>query len=386
MKHIGIFLNRDLKMNAGGPSGYLYNLKLGLDEFENNIQFFTKESSSNTAGTANVKIKKHSSVYSDFRLAISYILKGKKVKKKIDPQIYKMDCIHVHASEDLWALKAIIGYKGKIVFTPHRPETLANEVITTQQLLNDTTYSFPILKRVCNFIEAYSYKNADAFIFPSKGAAKIYEQFPGFEKYALNKPMEFVYTGTRDVNVTANIYDYAELKKDEKTMFVYVGRHNYIKGYDLLVDAFQHIDISKSKFICAGAQSNIVPPNSKDWIELGYIKNANSLMKAANCVVIPNRNTYFDLVIIEALSVGAIIITSATGGNVDLAKDTEGLILFESGKVESLNKAISTFLGLSDEEKIRMKNSNRMLYETRCSIECFAKAYNIAINKLAKII
>ena len=48
--------------------------------------------------------------------------------------------------------------------------------------------------------------------------------------------------------------------------------------------------------------------------------------------------------------------------------------MFESGKVESLNKAISTFLGLSDEEKIRMKNSNRMLYETRCSIECFAKA------------
>lgn len=385
-KRIGIFLNRDLKMNAGGPSGYLYNLKLGLDEFDNNIEFFTKETSRNNTDANVQKKKKYSAVYSDLRLALSYILKGKKIKNKIDPKMYNMDCIHVHASEDLWALKAIIGYKGKIVFTPHRPETLANEVITTQQLLNDTNYSFPILRQVCDFIETYSYKNADAFIFPSKGAAKIYEKFPGFIRYAINKPMQFVYTGTRDVNVTANINDYDELRKDGKLTFAYVGRHNYIKGYDLLINAFQQIDVNKVKVVCAGAQSNIEAPKSKNWVELGYIKNANSLMKAVDCVVIPNRNTYFDLVIIEALAVGAIVITSSTGGNVDLAEDTDGLILFESGNVESLDKAISTFLELSDDEKTRMKENNRKLYESRCAIGCFARAYSVAVNKLAEII
>ena len=82
-KRIGIFLNRDLKMNAGGPSGYLYNLKLGLDEFDNNIEFFTKETSRNNTDANVQKKKKYSAVDSDVRLALSYILKGKKIKTPI---------------------------------------------------------------------------------------------------------------------------------------------------------------------------------------------------------------------------------------------------------------------------------------------------------------
>lgn len=386
MKKIGIFINKELKKNAGGPSGYLYNLKIGLDKFDNNIEFFTINNTAekNTEGIH--KTIKYNPIYLDFRLAISYLFKGIKTKKRMNSDLYKMSCVHVHASEDLWALKAIIGYKGKIIFTPHRPETLANEVVTTQQLMNDTKYKFPILRYVCNFIERYSYRNANAFIFPSKGAAKIYEKFPGFMDNIANKEMRFFYTGTRDVNETARIDDYEQLREDGKTVFAYVGRHNFIKGYDLLVAAFPCIESNDAKIVCAGAQSNIEAPKSKNWMELGYINNANSLMKAADCVIIPNRNTYFDLIIIEALAVGAIVITSNTGGNVDLAGETNGLLLFESGKIDSLNEAILRFLNLTDNEKRNMKINNRNLYETKCSIDCFAKTYNSIVNELMESI
>lgn len=386
MKEIGIFINKELKKNAGGPSGYLYNLKIGLDKFDNNIEFFTINNATEKNTESTNKTIKYNPIYLDCRLAISYLFKGIKTKKRINSDLYEMSCVHVHASEDLWVLKAIIGYKGKIIFTPHRPETLANEVVTTQQLLNDTKYKFPILRCVCNFIERYSYRNANAFIFPSKGAAKIYEKFPGFMDNIANKEMRFVYTGTRDVNENARIDDYGQLREDGKTVFTYVGRHNYIKGYDLLVDAFPCIESHDAKIVCAGAQSNIEAPKSKKWMELGYINNANSLMKTADCVIIPNRNTYFDLVIVEALAVGAIVITSNTGGNVDLAGETNGLLLFESGKIGSLNEAILRFLKLTDSEKKDMKNNNRKLYETKCSINCFAKAYNSIINELKESI
>lgn len=387
MKEIGIFINKELKKNAGGPSGYLYNLKIGLDKFDNNIEFFTATNNTVKKDTeSNCKTIKYNPIYLDFRLAISYLFKGVKTKKRINSDLYKMSCVHVHASEDLWALKAIIGYKGKIIFTPHRPETLANEVVTTQQLINDTKYKFPILRYVCNFIEKYSYRNANAFIFPSKGAAKIYEKFPGFMDNVANKKIKFVYTGTLDVNENAQIGDYEQLREDGKTVFAYVGRHNYIKGYDLLVDAFPCIESHDAKIVCAGAQSNIEAKKSKNWMELGYINNANSLMKTADCVIIPNRNTYFDLVIVEALAVGAIVITSNTGGNVDLAGETNGILLFESGEIDSLNESILRFLNLTDSEKKNMKNNNRKLYETKCSIDYFAKAYNSIVNELRKSI
>lgn len=386
MNNIGIFLNQSLKENAGGPSGYLYNLYCGLKSFDNNILFFTKDTLAVNANSTGKQGKKLLPALCDFRLAISYLFKGKKYKKDSSLSLYKMDCIHVHSSEDLWALRAILGYRGRIIFTPHRPEALANEVVTAQQLQFGTEYKYPVLSFVCNFLEKYSYKNADAFIFPSKGAASIYNHFPGFRKYASNKPMRFVYTGTRDVNLSANANDYNKLRDDGKVIFAYIGRHNYIKGYDLLVGAFEFIEKQNAKVVCAGSQSKIEHPKSDNWIELGYIKNANCLMKTADCLIIPNRNTYFDLIIIEALAVGTIVITSSTGGNIDLANDTDGLLLFESGNIESLKEAIKRFLELSDEEKAKMKEHNRRLYETKCSIQSFAKAYYSAINELVEAI
>ena len=97
MKKIGIFINKELKKNAGGPSGYLYNLKIGLDKFDNNIEFFTINNTAekNTEGIH--KTIKYNPIYLDFRLAISYLFKGIKTKKRMNSDLYKMSCVHVHA-------------------------------------------------------------------------------------------------------------------------------------------------------------------------------------------------------------------------------------------------------------------------------------------------
>lgn len=75
------------------------------------------------------------------------------------------------------------------------------------------------------------------------------------------------YPYCKPVLLQSNINDYDELRKDGKLTFAYVGRHNYIKGYDLLINAFQQIDVNKVKVVCAGAQSNIEAPKSKNWVQ-----------------------------------------------------------------------------------------------------------------------
>lgn len=384
-KSFAIFLNRDLRKNAGGPSGYLFNLISGLEDNGISIDVYTnKPRVINRREKKNDKRTLLALVYADARLAASLLFKGKKLKESIGKDIKNKEAIHVHASEDLFALRSMLGYRGKILFTPHRPETLADEIVTAQQLSNGTEFSFPILTIVCRYLEKYSYKHADAFIFPSEHARAIYEAFPGFQKYSHNKIVKYVYTGAPDRMQELDENDYRETIKikEQDDIVAYIGRHNYIKGYDLLVDAYQQIKKDNCVVVCAGATSSIVYPDDSGWIELGYINDALRLMRDASVVVIPNRNTYFDLVIIEALSAGAIVVTSDTGGNIDISKETKGLQLFKSGDMSSLVCAIERVLNMSIEERKEYRSMNRKIYEEKCSINRFAYNYWKAVNEI----
>lgn len=391
MKKIGIFFNGKLKKNAGGPSGYLYNLKIGIENNNIPVDFIVSRSmppvvDDKTSNNKSISIKMPMAVL-DFRMALSFIFKGVKVRNHLKQLVNEYDFLHAHSSEDIFALKKLLKYKGKIVFTPHRPESLANEVIVTQKVMNNTKYPFPILRLTCRFLEVYSYKHADAFIFPSINAKEIYKLFPGFQKNSTGKPIQYVYTGTNDVGNLVECGKYRKLvdnyKKSAK-IISYVGRHNYIKGYDLLVETYERMNEANVFYLCAGAKSTLEYPLAENWIELGYIYDSNCLMKDSDIVVIPNRNTYFDLVIVEALSVGTIVITSNTGGNLDIAEEAQGLILFEAGNCDSLISKIEFVLKKDKGELDTMKESNRDFYKKYCKIERFAESYYTAIKSLVK--
>ena len=105
-------------------------------------------------------------------------------------------------------------------------------------------------------------------------------------------------------------------------------------------------------------------------------------MNASDVVVIPNRNTYFDLVILEALSLGKIVITSNTGGNIDIAKDTEALVLFDNKKENSLFEAIVSIIDMSVNERKKLEKAALCFYEKNCTERIFANNYIKIINDL----
>lgn len=379
MRKFAIFNYSGKSANKGGPAGYLQHLFSGFNP-DSAPDFIcmtdtTDVTSSVKAGGKSV-FDKYSFLY-EIKSILSIVKKGITVRRKLHSIINNYDIIHIHDSESVLYVKFFAAYKGKIVLTSHRPEPLADEVINSIKVHHNGKYR--ALRCILNYIEKYSYNKAHAFIFPSKNAAEIYTKFPGFIKNSSGKPIEYLITGLcyRQPEISKKEY-FSKYKIDldiDKQIVSYIGRHNYIKGYDRVISSFETIKKNDASVIVAGAMGNMKYPIDADWIELGYINDAMNLMSISDIILIPNRNTYFDLVIIEALSLGKIVISSNTGGNLDIAKECSGLVLFENDKENSCKETIEKILLMPKVKRKELENSSRRYYEENCTPTIFATNY-----------
>lgn len=389
MKSFAIFNYSGKASGKGGPIGYLSHLYSGfvkdVPELLSITQSGTKMRSNVTSSRS---ITSNIAFLFEIKSIFSYIKKGLLVRKKYASTINSYELLHLHESESVFYLRFFAKYKGKIILTSHRPEPLADEVINSMRAKLKGRYR--LLYLFLEWIEKYSYNKADAFIFPSVHAARIYEKFPGFVEHTRGKSIEYVVTGLNFKSPTASKEEYfkqhnIKLGLDKKVVS-YIGRHNCIKGYDRVVSSFDIIRKNDACVIVAGAPGTIEYPKDDNWVELGYISDAMNLMNLSDIVFIPNRNTYFDLVIIEALSLGKIVITSNTGGNLDIAEDCKGLLLFDNEQANSFIDVIDRVLNMNEEERKLLENSSRNYYENYCTPSIFAKNYFKTISKLSKVL
>ena len=163
----------------------------------------------------------------------------------------------------------------------------------------------------------------------------------------------------------------------------YVGRHNEIKGYDILQNAAKKVMLQNDNisFLIGGKQGNVFTPlNDKRWIEAGWVNPAD-LFQAIDVFVLPNRMTYFDLVLLEVMSMGVPVIASATGGNKSVQEQTKSLFLYDN-TVDSLAE---TILMLSKESLSTMRNYSNLIkreYENNYTPSLFAERYLSLINQI----
>ena len=157
----------------------------------------------------------------------------------------------------------------------------------------------------------------------------------------------------------------------------YVGRHNEIKGYDALKELGKHLlDAYDNVYVfIAGTEGPLYHLEHNRWIEVGWTKDPGSVIQASDIFVLPNKETYFDLVMLEVLSLGQIVVASYTGGN------KSGIFLYNNN-IEAEN-IISQIIKMPEEERKELRRKNLELYKAEFTNEAFAKRY---INSLQKIL
>lgn len=240
----------------------------------------------------------------------------------------------------------------QITFQPHMPELPHEEMASIEGITSED------IAWIRNITES-TFRRADIIIFPNIGAKKVYSNL-------ISNNQRVIYCasgGESPKNLTP-----IPLNRD-LIYFSFIGRRNRIKGFDLIKGAFERaFNFNKSIRL-------IIIGHGEEWqhpgvIDLGPSSTPYNWIHSVDYVVNANRQSYFDLSIIESLSVGTPIIFNPTFGHSELlAYNSRGLIALQSYVSDSdiedslAQLFISPPLGKTiDRDDIRTENINIYLH------------------------
>lgn len=395
MKKILIYMDKDELKPVGGPKGYLWNLLPEIQNFNSHdndmtIEFLEQNKSKNKTFLKKILLP----IYERVTNRTPYIRAAYRVasnkNKETSINLNKYDAIHFHTTYSMYMIKdSLEKYKGKVILTSHSPKALHKEYLDdyiTQKEKEKFSY---VLNKLEN-MDDYAFNKADAIIFPCSEAKEPY--FHTWTKfntiYEKNKDkFYYVPTGIRGKTVkedSASIRNKYGIPKDAFVVS-FVGRHNEVKGYEFLKKIANKIiqDYDNVYFLIAGKEEPLKRLEHKQWIECGWTNDTASIIASSDLFVLPNKETYFDLIMLEVLSIGTPIMCTNTGGNKYFRQfDSSGIKYVEYGDVENAYQLLEKFFNYDKETLNLMKCENRKLFEKNFTTQKFFNKYIKVINDI----
>ena len=390
MKKVLIYMKEEDLKPVGGPRGYLYNLKKGLDGLNQKQINFIKAKS--------IKSRYHK-IYDKLPLIIKQYYREKikisSYKKLLDDttpnkssySFEQYEIIHFHSTTDMYKVKDTLKeYKGKVLLTSHTPKPNHLEIYE-DSITEKERKKYGKYYEKLNIVDEYAFNRADYIIFPCEEAEEPY--YNRWEKYEEIKEKKkdkyrYILTGIQKCKINTNKEEIRKKYNIPEDAFVisYIGRHNEVKGYDLLKEIGEEILNNKNVYILvAGNEGPLYAIKNKKWIEVGWTNDPYSIIASSDLFILPNKETYFDLVLLEVLSLGVPVLMSQTGGNKYFNKfDSKGIKYFKN-KNEAVEK-IKEIINLDKIELKKIGKNNKKIFEENFTCETFAKNYIELINSL----
>ena len=338
-----IYHSKSYLAPIGGPSGYLYGLKKMLEtitdesicvDFLPEVVTGGKEKaralSKNTSSKFLKKLTNYYQSYKNYKFVKTIV--GKTSEPVVD--INEYDIVHFHSTKDFYLLRDVLkNFKGKTVLTSHSPQPLSSEFVDRL-----SSFQKKLLRNKLNQViemDRYAFEHADYILFPCEDADEPYiNEWPEYRKIKQDRINHYKYlvTGTTPARIKT---DRETIRKklnipDNAFVISYVGRHNEIKGFDRLKEmGARFLKMHPDAYVVvAGKEYPIKGLSNPHWIEIGWTNEPHSYVNASDLFVLPNRETYFDLVMLEVLSTGKYSLISNTGGNKYFKKYREAGIMY----------------------------------------------------------
>lgn len=393
MAKVLIYIQEDSLSPKGGPLGYNYNLKIELERIGcDDIKFLPARPKGKFE---QFKQKLHKYVPKSIKKIIVGIQNAKAIRQllssrvshKASVDISQFDRIHFHDTKSMYGVRDdLITYKGKVILTSHSPTLLSLEIYDMLSEWEKKRYGS--LYKQLELMDEYSFKRANYIIFPCEDSEEPYRNnWPLFPKIKEEKKECFRYllSGIQTVKcikTREEILTHYNIPLDS-IVISYVGRHNTIKGYDILKKMGEKIlsIYPNVYFLIAGKEESIKKMENPRWIEVGWTNDPHSLISASDLFILPNRDTYFDLILLEVLSIGIPIVTSATGGNKYFVRFRQkGVFLYNT--LDEAIMVIASLIKMSDNERKSLGDLNLRLFQEYFTNEIFARNYISLIKSL----
>lgn len=397
------------RLNIGGPSGYIYNIREFLQTHPTNQIVFLTDLVLEQQGDADwlhptfpFKYQPRTVLGKVWRMLV-YIyytcikpFTGIEVNIPHDINIDEYDYVHIHQVPQIQQFKKIFpNYRGRVILTSHSPCPFSDELIERAVGAKYRLIKFVrILRPFMLHKECEAYDKADFIMFPCEGAREPYEKHEIMRKAFNRNNHKFFYIPSSLVDYHPN--STTQQKKSEfgipNDAFVvtYFGRHTSIKGYDILTRVGLNL-LDKHPnlfFLCAGTCS-LQPLHHPRWIELGFISNVDDLLPQSDLYILPNRETYFDLITLQVLRAGVPVALSYTGGNKYFHQlpmdETKGMMFFDIADTDKIVSIVEDIMRMKDSRPLQyaeMRQHNRKLYENYFTLDKYISNYLEVINNL----
>lgn len=330
MKKVLIWDARIPLKNCGGPSGYLFQIKVQLLDEPNDQIYFLSDYLPIIEEPLSDKYKTVSNIsnFSNFFRVIRHIFSVYRLTHHPFPKelldninLNEFTHIHFHVSLDYYNARHLLRkYQGVIILTSHSPEPISSEIVN--KWFPKVNFISKLSRKSIKKAENWAFCHAGKILFPVEEAVESYSKDEVFNDILRKRKSDLIYCPTAilpkilDVNYIDNLRQYYDIPQ-EAFLISYVGRHNAIKGYDILQQIALKIlnKYPNAYFIIAGGKGPISELKHERWIEVGWTDKANEIISASDMFILPNRDTYFDLVALEVLRTGTPMLMSLTGGN-----------------------------------------------------------------------
>ncbi|MEM2045954.1 MAG: glycosyltransferase family 4 protein [Candidatus Bathyarchaeia archaeon] len=261
---------------------------------------------------------------------------------------------------------------------PHTPVDATAEYIENWQEIFGSSWVWPIIYRMLAKIELRTLLKSDGLIVPSRSALEDYfKGIPGRQKL-FQLPIYEIKSGVPKLvarRCRDEILPQWGVQPRSKVVG-YFGRLHFHKGYDLFCRAAEIAHEEKYEnliFVAAGRGYLPSPHYLPNFRYLGYLtEELADAVAAVDLVVVPNRVSYFDLFILEAMSLGKPVLTSRVGGNLSL--DSPGIFFLKELNPKSLLSMILALL--SDPRYLEEAGkANQRTYEEQYNLLVFGKRH-----------
>ncbi|PUZ28124.1 hypothetical protein DCC81_01175 [Chitinophaga parva] len=393
-KKILICNDFELLPRKGGPSTYLWNLRQYIIENQiSNIDFLDnfQEAKALQVASGSSRFDKgfwKSGFGRNLRAIISFFYSIKRERIDAEPVMSNYDVLHFHSSRTLYRYRHVLkqlGSRPVIILQSHSPSAWHCEMLEEWfKLSPDSAYG--ITRALLQIPDKYAFSRADYLIFPCEGAMEPYKHsWRQFDTVIKDKKVLFLPTGTKQAHASKQVADVRALYHiplDAKVI-CFAGRHNKIKGYDVLKATAIAVLAANPNiyFLNAGTPSPLQPLEHPNWIEVGWTNDPHSVINAADYFVLPNRETYFDLILLEALSLGKKAVISNTGGNKYFKQfSSPDIHYFESEDVTSLADLLLSVCAVDKGEPTSTPNLD--IFQQHFTADVFGQKYLELVNSL----
>lgn len=391
---------------GGGPPGYLYNLKKGLETCDNSsIIVYSPIESELRVGSLNPSLIRkfgywlpkhiskfaHKALFPSFIFWILFFFYEKIVwnlslKKNYWDQINTDDCVVCHnAKLGAQALGGLGKKFSQLWIMPHGPVTYSDEVTESFTEKFGESFLTKFVSARLNTMELETFNAVSGLILPTKeSCASYFTDFPLLRSKFENITFRYVLTGAPQLHSFRERHDIrSDLGIDNKAIVIsYFGRFHLHKGFDFFLKVAEKLTEKDQKylFLCAGTGDLEKYIDNSKVKNLGWRKDMADLLKASDMILVPNKHSYFDLIILEALSMGKVVLTSDVGGNQYFKEKKMGVVLYKLGNVEECLSKIAQ----STEELQDLSKHAKASYETYFSIPVFTRNHVALAKSLLK--